>query len=68
MLESEQRLCQEFDSGRYNNICLAYVVLALRQAEKHAGLNPKDAQNVLLAVHQGFDDLTAEEALNLYRA
>ena len=68
MFESEQRSCEEFNSGRYNSIAMAYLILALRQAEENAGLKRQDAQNVLLAFHQGLDGLTAEEALNLYRA
>ena len=68
MFKSEQRLCEEFNSGRYNNIAMAYLALALRQAEEHSGLKRKDAQNVFLAFHQGLDGLTAEEALDLYRA
>ena len=61
--EAEYNSCQLFDSGRFNDIVLAYVILSMRKA----GTATDEAMKLLGSLEASFDELTAQQALQLYR-
>lgn len=61
--EIEQESCRLFDTGRFNDIVLAYVVLSMQ----YAGTAREEALKLLDALGQGMDEMTAEQALERYR-
>ncbi|BAL84745.1 hypothetical protein SELR_pSRC400940 (plasmid) [Selenomonas ruminantium subsp. lactilytica TAM6421] len=63
MEQIEKENCRLFDSGRFNDIVLAYLVLSM----KAANTPHKDAMELLDTMGHAFDEMTAEEALNRYR-
>ena len=63
MEQIEHDNCQLFDTGRFNDIVLAYVILAMR-----ASKTPQDeAMKLIDTLGHAFDDMTAEQALARYR-
>ncbi|BAL85141.1 hypothetical protein SELR_pSRC300680 (plasmid) [Selenomonas ruminantium subsp. lactilytica TAM6421] len=61
--EAEYNSCQLFDTGRFNDIVLAYIVLAM----KNTGMASDEAMKLLGSLENSFDELTATQALQLYR-
>ena len=61
--EAEQNSCQLFNTGRFNDIVLAYVVLSMRSA----GTASDEAMKLLDYLGKSLDDMTAERALEHYR-
>ena len=59
----EKDSCRLFDSGRFNDIALAYMMLSLKAAE----VPEKKATEALAMMYHAFDELHAEEALTRYR-
>ncbi|SFB10257.1 hypothetical protein [Selenomonas ruminantium] len=60
----EQNSCQLFNTGRFNDIVLAYVILSMRNAR-----TPQDeALKLIDALGHNLDSMTAEQALQHYRA
>lgn len=59
----EHNNCQLFDTGCFNDIVLAYVVLSM----KTAGTASDEAMKILGALSHSLDDMTAEQALERYR-
>lgn len=59
----EKDSCQLFNTGRFNDIVLAYMMLSLKAAE----VPEKKAIEVLDMMYHAFDEMTAEEALTRYR-
>ena len=62
--QAEQDSCQLFNTGRFNDIVLAYVILAMRTA----GTPQDEAMKLLDTIDKAFDNMTAEQALQHYRA
>ena len=63
MEQIEHNNCQLFNTGRFNDIVLAYLVLAMR-----ASKTPQDeAMKIIDTLGHAFDEITAEEALARYR-
>ncbi len=61
--EVEKNSCHLFDTGRFKDIVLAYVIISMRAAN-----SPQDeAMKLLDTLNQAFDNYTAEEALERYR-
>ena len=63
MNEIEKKNCQWFDTGRFNDITLAYLILVLRATETPT----EQAKTIVEAWGQALDEITAEEALERYR-
>ncbi len=63
MEQIEHDNCQLFDTGRFNDIVLAYLVLSMKAADTP----PEDAMKLLDTIGHAFDEMTAEEALSRYR-
>lgn len=61
--EIEKANCQLFDTGRFNDITLAYLILALQATETPT----EQAKNIVEAWGQALDGITAEQALERYR-
>ena len=59
----ERESCKLFNTGRFNDVVLAYVVLSLNAA----GTAQDAAMNILDTLYHSFDRFTAEEALTRYR-
>ncbi len=59
----EQNSCQLFNTGRFNDIVLAYVVLSMRSA----GTASDEAMKILDYLEKSLDDMSAEKALERYR-
>ena len=52
-----------FDTGRFKDIVLAYLIISMRAAN-----SPQDeAMKLLDTLNQAFDNFTAEEVLARYR-
>lgn len=62
--QAEQDSCQLFNTGRFKDIVLAYVVLSMRTA----GTPQEEAMKLLGTMDKVFDNMTAEQALQHYRA
>lgn len=61
--QAEQDSCQLFNTGRFKDIVLAYLILSMRTAG-----TPQDAAMELLdTMGKAFDNMTAEQALQRYR-
>ena len=63
MNQIEKENCRLFDSGRFNDIVLAYLVLTMKAADTPH----KDAMAILDTLGHAFDEMSAEEALNKCR-
>lgn len=61
--EAEKNSCQLFDTGRFKDIVLAYVIISMRAANSPQ----EEAMKLLDTLNQAFDNFTAEEALERYR-
>lgn len=59
----EQNSCQLFNTGRFNDIVLAYVVLSMRSA----GTASDEAMKILDYLEKSLDNMSAEKALERYR-
>ena len=60
---AEKNSCMLFDTGRFKDIVLAYLIISMRAAN-----SPQDeAMKLLDTLNQAFDKFTAEEALERYR-
>lgn len=59
----EQDNCQLFNTGRFNDIVLAYLVVAMRTADTPHS----EAMKLLDTFNHTLDEMTAEEALERYR-
>ena len=62
-MTTEEKSCQLFDSGQFNEIMRAYLVLAMREAQ----VPPKMAGDVLEWLQVNLDDSSAQMALTKYR-
>lgn len=59
----EQDSCQLFNTSRFNDIVLAYLIIAMRTAD-----TPQDeAMKLLDTFNHTLDEMTAEQALERYR-
>lgn len=59
----EQDSCQLFNTSRFNDIVLAYLIIAMRTAD-----TPQDeAMKLLDTFGHTLDEITAEQALERYR-
>ena len=62
-MNEEIRACQQFDSGQFNEICRAYLIIAMLNMEV-----PQDmAMHILCEMGDLMDTITAEEALKVVR-
>ncbi len=59
----EQDSCQLFNTGRFNDILLAYLVVAMRTADTPHG----EAMKLLDTFNHTLDEMTAEQVLERYR-
>ena len=59
----EQDSCQLFNTGRFNDIVLAYLIVSMRKS----GTPQDEAMKLLDTMSHAFDELTAEQALERYR-
>lgn len=59
----EQNSCQLFNTGRFNDIVLAYVVLSMRSA----GTASDEAMKILDYLEKSLDNMSAEKAVERYR-
>lgn len=59
----EQDSCQLFNTGRFNDIVLAYLIVSMRKS----GTPQDEAMKLLDTLSHTFDDITAEQALERYR-
>lgn len=59
----EQESCRLFDTGRFNDVVMAYVILSM----KAAGTAQEAAMNILDTLGHAFDEMSATEALERYR-
>lgn len=59
----EQNSCQLFNTGRFNDIVLAYLIVSMRAA----GTPQDEAMKLLDTMSHAFDGMTAEQALERYR-
>lgn len=63
MNQIEKDSCQLFNTGRFNDIVLAYMMLSMKAADV-----PSDkAGEILNSLHSALDEMTAEQALERYR-
>lgn len=63
MKDYEQQDCQLFNTGRFNDIVYAYFVMAARQAK----LPNDSAVDLLEALQDSLNNISAEEALERFR-
>ena len=59
----EQDSCQLFNTGRFNDIVLAYLIVSMRTADTPHS----EAMKLLDTMGHAFDEITAEQALERYR-
>lgn len=59
----EHDSCQLFNTGRFNDIVLAYLVVAMRTT----GTPQDEAMKLLDTLGHSLDEMTAEQALERYR-
>lgn len=63
LVPRELNACHKFNTGEFNDIVYAYVMVAMKDADVPYG----KAGEVLDSLHYAFDNMTAEEALERYR-
>ena len=63
MNQIEKENCRLFDSGRFNDIVLAYLIVSMIKS----GTPQDEAMKLLDTMGHAFDELTAEQALERYR-
>lgn len=61
--KDSRALCALFDTGVFNTICKGYMLIALKELE----LAGEDREKALHCLSAAFDEVTAEEAAQLYR-
>ena len=61
--EAEKNSCMLFDTGRFKDIMLAYLIISMRAANS----SQDEAMKLLDTLNQAFEKFTAEEALERYR-
>lgn len=63
IMDYEKEICRKFDTGQFNDIAIAYLILALQAAD----ISTDQAKTVLNMYGHLLDDKKAEEVLWLYR-